>query len=72
MTVALACMQGHIDMVCEKNNDVQHDFFKDALKLVKRGEWLKVSSQRVTASSYCTLATHSDSSCVVTVRTKYL
>lgn len=37
------CVQGHIDMVCEKNNDVQHDFHKDALKLIKKGEWLKVS-----------------------------
>ena len=35
-------LQGHIDMVCEKNNDVQHDFHKDALKLVKKGDWLKV------------------------------
>lgn len=31
-------------MVCEKNNDVQHDFHKDPLKLVKKGEWLKVSA----------------------------
>ena len=29
-------------MVCEKNNDVQHDFHKDPLKLVKKGDWLKV------------------------------
>ena len=35
-------MQGHIDMVCEKNNDVQHDFHKDPLKLIKKGDWLKV------------------------------
>ncbi len=35
-------MQGHIDMVCEKNNDVQHNFHKDPLKLIKKGEWLKV------------------------------
>ena len=36
-------LQGHIDMVCEKNNDVHHDFHKDPLKLVKKGDWLKVS-----------------------------
>jgi hypothetical protein len=29
--------------VCEKNNDVQHDFHKDPLKLIKKGDWLKVS-----------------------------
>ena len=37
-------LQGHIDMVCEKNNDVQHDFHKDPLKLMKKGDWLKVSA----------------------------
>lgn len=26
-------LQGHMDMVCEKNADIQHDFTKDALKL---------------------------------------
>ncbi|MFR1448631.1 MAG: beta-Ala-His dipeptidase [Beduini sp.] len=26
-------LQGHIDMVCEKNNDVDHDFFNDPLDL---------------------------------------
>lgn len=28
---------GHVDMVCEKDGHVQHDFFKDPLKLVRRG-----------------------------------
>ncbi len=27
------CMQGHIDMVCEKNKDVDHDFRKDPIKM---------------------------------------
>ena len=26
-------LQGHTDMVCEKNSDVEHDFFTDGLKL---------------------------------------
>lgn len=26
-------LQGHMDMVCEKNSEVQHDFLKDPLKL---------------------------------------
>ena len=34
--------QGHVDMVTEKNSDVIHDFHKDALKLVRNGDWLKV------------------------------
>lgn len=27
-------LQGHIDMVCEKNADVEHDFLKDGIKLI--------------------------------------
>lgn len=33
-------IQGHIDMVCEKNNDTVHDFTKDPIKLVRDGEWM--------------------------------
>lgn len=40
-------------MVCEKNNDVQHDFHKDPLKLMKKGDWLKVSALlRYSCSDY--------------------
>ncbi|MFZ2537421.1 MAG: aminoacyl-histidine dipeptidase [Oscillospiraceae bacterium] len=31
--VPVVVLQGHIDMVCEKNNDTLHDFDKDGLKL---------------------------------------
>lgn len=37
-------MQGHVDMVTEKNNDVKHDFFNDPLRLKSDGSWLKVRS----------------------------
>ena len=33
-------LQGHTDMVCEKNNDTVHDFTKDALKLFVEDGWL--------------------------------
>ena len=33
-------LQGHMDMVCEKNSDVQHDFSKDPLKLKRDGDVL--------------------------------
>lgn len=33
-------MQSHIDMVCEKNNDVDFDFDKDAIRPVIDGEWV--------------------------------
>ena len=34
-------LQGHTDMVCEKNSDVDHDFEKDPIKLVVNGDYLK-------------------------------
>lgn len=33
-------IQGHMDMVCEKTPDSDHDFTKDPIKLVFDGEWL--------------------------------
>ena len=33
-------LQGHTDMVCEKNNDTVHDFTKDPLKLCVTDGWL--------------------------------
>lgn len=33
-------IQGHLDMVCEKTPDSDHDFLKDPIKLVYDGEWL--------------------------------
>ncbi|DBA78247.1 TPA: hypothetical protein ACH3X2_008201 [Trebouxia sp. C0005] len=44
-------IQGHIDMVCEKNNDVQHDFHKDPLKLIKKGDWLKAEGTTLGADN---------------------
>lgn len=33
-------LQGHIDMVCEKNSDTEFDFEKDSLVLVRDGDWI--------------------------------
>ena len=33
-------LQGHMDMVCEKNSDVEHDFLKDGIEVEIEGEWL--------------------------------
>jgi len=33
-------IQGHVDMVCEKNKDTVHDFTKDPIRLVVKGDWL--------------------------------
>ncbi len=34
-------LQAHMDMVCEKNGDVQHDFMADPIQTYVDGEWLK-------------------------------
>lgn len=34
-------LQGHLDMVCEKNETTIHDFDKDPIKVVRDGDWLK-------------------------------
>ena len=34
-------LQGHLDMVCEKNSDVAHDFSKDPIQAEIKGEWVQ-------------------------------
>ena len=34
-------MQAHMDMVAEKNSDVEHDFLKDPIKTYIDGDWVK-------------------------------
>lgn len=33
-------IQGHLDMVCEKNKDTIHDFLKDPIELVVKGDYI--------------------------------
>lgn len=35
-----AILQGHLDMVCEKNSDKVHDFMKDPIQAEIKGEWV--------------------------------
>src|SRR4030042_5250586 len=35
-----AILQGHLDMVCEKNSNKVHDFAKDPIKAEIKGEWI--------------------------------
>lgn len=35
-------IQGHMDMVCEKNSDKEHDFEKDPINLVVKGDYIYV------------------------------
>ncbi len=34
-------LQSHVDMVCEKNSDKQHDFDNDPITTIVDGEWLR-------------------------------
>ena len=36
----LLILQGHMDMVCEKNEEVEHDFSRDPLELRVKGDYL--------------------------------
>ena len=44
-------LQAHMDMVCEKNNNVRFDFDKDAIKTVIDGEWLRADGTTLGADN---------------------
>jgi len=44
-------IQGHTDMVCEKNNETIHDFLTDPIKLMQDGEWLKADGTTLGADN---------------------
>ena len=44
--VPMVCLQGHMDMVCEKNKDKVHDFATDPLDLVRHGNFLWPTGRR--------------------------
>jgi dipeptidase D len=37
----MTLLQGHLDMVCEKNEATVHNFDSDPIKVVRDGDWLK-------------------------------
>ncbi len=44
-------LQGHLDMVCEKNRDVQHDFDKDPIQPYIDGGWVKAKGTTLGADN---------------------
>ena len=44
-------LQAHMDMVCEKNSDVNHDFLKDPIQTYIDGEWLKAKGTTLGADN---------------------
>ena len=44
-------IQGHVDMVCEKNAGTAHDFAKDPITLLRSGDWLRADGTTLGADN---------------------
>ncbi len=49
-------LQSHMDMVCEKNSDVDHDFLKDPIKTIIDGDFVKADRTTLGADNGIGLA----------------
>ena len=54
----MICLQGHLDMVCEKNKDKTFDFAKDPIELVRRGNALMANGTTLGADNGIAVATN--------------
>lgn len=50
-------LQSHMDMVCEKNKDMQHDFDTDPIETYVDGEWLRAKGTTLGADNGIGIAT---------------
>lgn len=50
-------LQSHVDMVCEKNSDVDHDFLNDPIEIVIDGDWMKANGTTLGADNGIGVAT---------------
>ncbi|MCK4904447.1 MAG: M20/M25/M40 family metallo-hydrolase, partial [Candidatus Marinimicrobia bacterium] len=44
-------LQGHMDMVPQKNTDIEHDFEKDGIKMYIDGDWVKAKGTTLGADN---------------------
>ena len=51
-------LQGHLDMVCEKNKDKVHDFLKDPIELVRKGNTMMADGTTLGADNGVAVATN--------------
>ncbi len=49
-------LQGHFDMVCEKNSDSNHDFLKDEIKLIIDGDFIHADNTTLGADNGVAIA----------------
>lgn len=47
----MALLQGHLDMVCEKNEGTAHNFDTDPIKVKRDGDWLKADGTTLGADN---------------------
>lgn len=47
----MATLQGHLDMVCEKNEGTAHNFDTDSIRLVRDGDWLRADGTTLGADN---------------------
>jgi len=57
-SVPSVCLQGHLDMVCEKNKDKVHNFEKDPLELIVKGNFLMADGTTLGADNGIAVATN--------------
>jgi dipeptidase D len=54
----VVCLQGHLDMVCEKNKETVHDFEKDPIEIVRKGNVLMANGTTLGADNGVAVATN--------------
>lgn len=50
-------LQSHVDMVCEKNNDIEHDFNTDPIQIEIDGDWMTAKGTTLGADNGIGVAT---------------
>jgi len=56
--VGSLALQGHLDMVCEKNANIAHDFSKDPIEIVRKGNVLMANGTTLGADNGIAVATN--------------
>ena len=54
----MICLQGHLDMVCEKNKETVHDFEKDPIELVRKGNIMMANGTTLGADNGVAVASN--------------
>lgn len=44
-------LQGHLDMVCEKNNETEHDFATQGIRFTRDGDWVRAEGTTLGADN---------------------